>query len=298
MSRIAVIAMENQIEVEYVQELIRRRNLIPEEPLLHIENWPWPVRIYTLGAFRLLVDNMPVPFNGKVQKRPLEMLKALVALGGSGIREDQLTDALWPEAEGDAAGASYRTTLHRLRQLIGHENAVTVKDGRVSIDQRYCWVDAWAFEKAVQSAESGGRNEKSARGETGGGKGKSEIQLLDTAISLYRGHFLAGEDQSWTASPRERTKNRFLRAVDRIGSCWMVVGQPKNAIECYEKGLEVDDLAEEFYRGLITCNLKLGRKAEAIKVYNRCKEVLTAGLGVGPSEETEGIYKKILMKTR
>ena len=145
--------------------------------------------------------------------------------------------------------------------------------------------------------QCGVRSEKPERGEAGGAGGKSEIPILEKAVSLYRGHFLAGEDKSWATSPRERMKNRFLRAVDRLGSGWMAAGQPKKAMECYEKGLEIDDLTEEFYRGLMACNLKLGRKAEAIKVYNRCNKILNAGLGVGPSVETENIYKKLLMRS-
>jgi hypothetical protein len=38
MARICARALDAGIEVEYVQELIRRRNLIPEKPIFHVEN--------------------------------------------------------------------------------------------------------------------------------------------------------------------------------------------------------------------------------------------------------------------
>ena len=44
-------ALEEGIEVEYVQEIIRRRRLVPENPPVHLESWPWPLKVYTLGQF-------------------------------------------------------------------------------------------------------------------------------------------------------------------------------------------------------------------------------------------------------
>jgi DNA-binding SARP family transcriptional activator len=64
------------------------------------------------------------------------------------------------------------------------------------------------------------------------------------------------------------------------------------AIDCYKKGLETDDLVEEFYRRIILCYQRLGRHAEALSVYNRCKKTLSA-YGVEPSEEMERMYGQI-----
>ncbi len=74
MARLCVRALEKGIEPAYVQRLIRTRNLVPDEAPVHLQNWPWPVRIATLGSFSLEVAGEPVVFSGKVQKKPLEML--------------------------------------------------------------------------------------------------------------------------------------------------------------------------------------------------------------------------------
>jgi tetratricopeptide (TPR) repeat protein len=52
MARLCVKALEKGIAVPYVQELIRRCNLIPDKPPFHLESWPWPLKIFTLGGFR------------------------------------------------------------------------------------------------------------------------------------------------------------------------------------------------------------------------------------------------------
>ena len=97
LSKLCARALEAGIEIEYVQELIRRLNIVPEKPAFHLENWPWPLKIFSLGRFELLKDGQPVQFNRKVQKKPLLMLKALIALGGRNIDEERLTDILGPK---------------------------------------------------------------------------------------------------------------------------------------------------------------------------------------------------------
>src|SRR5206468_1742383 len=114
----------------------------------------WPVRIYTLGRFQVLKHSQPLSFARKVQRKPLALLKAVIALGERGAREEQLCEALWPEAEGDAAHFALTSAIHRLRRLLGHEAAVVRKDDEVSLDAHHCWVDVWALERLLGRAEA------------------------------------------------------------------------------------------------------------------------------------------------
>jgi two-component SAPR family response regulator len=79
---------------------------------------------------------------------------------------------------------------------------------------------------------------------------------------------------------------RYIRAVGRLGCHWEQAGDFEKAADCYQTGLRVDDLSEEFYQHLMNCYRKLGRKAEAIKTYRRCCAVLKANMGVEPSDES------------
>ena len=194
-ARLCAKACEAGIEVEYVQELIKRLNVIPEKSSLYLEKWPWPLKIYTLGRFELLKEGNPIQFSRKAQQKPLALLKVLIAFGGKEVREDQIEDALWPEADGDSAHHSFEMTLHRLRTLIGHPESLEFKDGRLSLDPRYYWVDVWAFERLFEEADSK-RKERLT---------ESSIELTQKAMGMYKGPFLAGEiEQPWVISIRER----------------------------------------------------------------------------------------------
>ncbi|MDI6763476.1 MAG: BTAD domain-containing putative transcriptional regulator [Thermodesulfobacteriota bacterium] len=284
-ARVCMKALEDGIEVDYVREMIRERNLMPEQPPWHLENWPWPLKIFTLGRFALLKDDRSVRFTKKIQQKPLALLKALIAFGGREVGEHQLTDALWPEVDGDLAHQSFASNLHRLRQLLGFEKAILRQENHLTLDEKYCWVDIRAFEHLLERADVQWRAAKTG----------SAVELIEKALGFYKGPFLGQEvEQPWSMGISERLRSMFLRSVKKLGTYWMEGGQLEKALECYQKGLEVDRLAEEFYQDLMTCYYQLGRQTEAISTYNRCKRALLTGLGIEPSFKTEALYKTIL----
>lgn len=277
-------ALDAGIEPAYVQELIRRCNLHP--PGIWVENWPYPIKIYTLGRFGIISEGRPLPFSGKARQKPLALLKALIAFGGRDVAEAQLTDALWPEADGDGAHFSFKFTLHQLRNLLGNGEALRLKESRVTLDPRYCWVDVWAFRQTAGQAEEIFKK-----------TGSLPLALSEKAIALYQKDFLAGEDgHQWIFPMRERLKAGFIRLIEMAGRHHEMAGEWEQAVHNYQKALEVQDLQEEFYRGIMRCYHKLGRRAEALAVYYQCRTVLDAALGIEPSEETERLYRDIKQK--
>jgi ATP/maltotriose-dependent transcriptional regulator MalT/DNA-binding SARP family transcriptional activator len=280
MANLCKRALDAAIEVDYVQGLIRKRSLIPEPLPYDCYCWPWPLKIFTLGTFDLVKEDRPLEFPVKAPRKMLSLLKALIASGSKGLNEEQLTATLWPEADGDMAHQAFATTLHRLRQLLGNEKAIQLRKGLVRFDGHYCWVDAHAFEYLLQQADA-----------------LDDAALLQKAVALYTGPFLGGDDSDpWAMSYQEKLRSKFLRAVGKLGQFIEKSGKREKAIECYKKGLEVDGLAEEFYQRLMLCYHSLGRKAEALDVYDRCRNTLRSVLGVEPSPNTQKIYETVRKK--
>jgi DNA-binding SARP family transcriptional activator len=120
------------------------------------------------------------------------------------------------------------------------------------------------------------------------------VRLVERALSLYKGTFLGeNANESWVIAYQERLRSKFIRGVKRLGAHFERSGQWERAVECYQKGLDADELAEEFYQRLMTSYISSGRRAEAIAVYSRCKKVLQSTLGIDPSPRTEEIFKGI-----
>ena len=237
----------------------------------------WPLKIYSLGQFALLCDGKPLALSRKVQKRPLDLLKHLVASGGIGVETSALIELLWPDAEGDAAQASFDSTLYRLRKLIGIDGVIALSEGKLSIDSAKCWLDTWEFERLLDSAE---RTTELAEVEN----------FSKELLRLYAGHFLEKESQeSWAISARDKIKAKFTRAVAHLGAQLEQAQHWPQAIALYSRALELDNLAEGLYRRLMICHRENGEPAEGLNVYRRCRDMLSIVLGVKPSPETEVI---------
>jgi DNA-binding SARP family transcriptional activator len=306
LSSVCAKALEAGIEVPYVRELIRKNRLVPDPSAVDLEGWPWPVKVYTLGRFSLVVDGKVLPPARKAGQKPLLLLKSLIALGGREVPEEQLTEILWPEADGDLAHQSLATTLKRLRKRLGDDRSVLLHDGRLTLNNRHCWVDAWEFERTLGRADASrkvgaapahpgarGTWPSMAVGAMSDDSGEA-ARLAERAIALYRGTFLSGETFcSCIVTHRERLRSKFLRAVSRASLHWERAGEWEKAIARYQQGLEVDPLTEEMYRGLILCHMRLGRVAEAHAVYRRCCRTLSEMLGVPPSPDLEAMLKSV-----
>ena len=203
------------------------------------------------------------------------------------VQEPRLAELLWPESDGDMAHHSFIVALSRLRKLLGKEEALVLKEGRLSLSNRHCWVEVWAFERFLGQAEK-------ARKE---GRGTEANRYFEKALSLYRGPFLHFEELPWAVSLREKLRGGFLGAVTHLGRCYEEAGRWEEAVSCYGKGLDADDLAEELYRRLMVCHLRQGRAAEALSVYRRCRKTLSSVLGVDPSTETRAIAASLSRST-
>lgn len=246
------------------------------------------ISVFTLGRFSLLLNGKPAEFGRKVPRRPLEMLKMMVALGGREISTTSLISALWPDADGDVAQRSFDTTLHRLRKTVGDSRILMLKDGKLSLDGRYCWVDVWSFERLL------GQSHRLLRRDVTGKQVFILERLTENLVDLYQGHFLAKEDlTSWTVSMHERLRSKYIHHLLEVGRYMENHGYWEQAIFCYRKGIDVDDLVEVFYQRLMFCYLATRRLSEGLSVYRRCRQVLSITLGLHPEPETESLYRSL-----
>jgi len=272
-AKACALALANGVEPAYVTGLVRARRLSPPPDA---EAWPWPVAIRTLGRFELRLEGAPLTFTGKAQRRPLDLLMVLVALGGKDVPVRSMVRALWPGVDAGSARQSLDVALHRLRRLLGHEGAVTLAEQRLALDPSVVWVDATAFERLV------------AREGPGAVCTPAE---LSAALALYRGPFLPGSgDAPWAVPRREAMRAHLVRRLTE-GCRAMPAERDQEAVQLLERGLDVEPQAEVLYRELIARHLSAGHRIEAAETYRRCERSLHALLGVRPAEATRSLVE-------
>ena len=285
---LCAVALGHGIEPEYARRLARARRLTPRAAPLRLHDWPWAFRISALGRFELLRETGPVEFGGKGPGRPLELLKLLVALGGHNVRADQLADALWPHVDADYAHKSFTATLHRLRRLLGDDDALILRDARLSLNPALVWIDTWALEAVMKAIDDALR-------ETGRERADAEVRALtDELFALYRGPFLPDEsEQPGFIACREQMRARLLRCLARIARRWEEANQPAAAAESYLRCIDADHLFEAPYRSLMLCYQRAGDPIEARATYERLRTIFAARLKMMPSAETQAVLARL-----
>jgi len=267
------VALASEIEPEIATQLAREFHVLPAG--IAPENWPWPVKVYTLGRFELLIDGQSPGYSRKVPKKVLALLKAIIAFGAKDVPEQKLLDALWPDEDGYAAYRSLTATLHRLRKLVGNGKVIRQTGGEIALNRQCCWVDADAFEDRVDHASNGSEG-------------------LGEAIKIYRGAFLAQEEGTpWAVPARERLRAKFIHAVGKLGLFLETNGRYETAIELYARGIDADNLVESFYQGLMRCYENLDRRSEAASAYRRLRQTLSVTLGIQPSTESQRLFETL-----
>ena len=136
-------------------------------------------------------------------RKALELLEALIALGGRDVHLTHLMCSVWTESESRDQRKLFDNTLHRLRKVLGHDEAILLSNAKLTLNHEVCWVDAWAFQRLAGRALA---------------LDAPDSEVATRAVALYQGHFLQGElELPWLISYRDRLHSTFLRLVMKHG---------------------------------------------------------------------------------
>jgi predicted ATPase/DNA-binding SARP family transcriptional activator len=241
------------------------------------------------------------PFEARVDGRPLDSFRTnkvqalliyLLVESAGGLVERvgraSLMALFWPEMPRKSAQVNLRNALYHLRKAIpqapggpGDPVKFVLSDRQeifLNPEARY-ELDVASFIRLA---------------------GSDEPQSLSAAAALYRGDFLADfylEDsagfESWAARWRARLRRQLLEALDRLASHYLEAGQVRQAGKYARQALAVDNLRESAHRQLMVALAQMGRRAEAIRQYDRCRALLEKELGVAPAAETEAVLAAV-----
>ena len=281
-AEVCALALEHVVEVAFVREVIAQRGLVAVRP--DLAEWPWPIRVRTLGRFQIEIGGIPLVFAGRSARKPLELLQFTLASGGSDVSASTVMFALWRDLEGDKARSAFNVALHRLRKLLAHDDALVLELGHLSLNPQRVWVDSLAFEQLVDAAGAGPAGTLSA----------AKARALQRAVAMYSGHFLGDtEDEPWQMAYRSRLASKFRRSVGLLARHTTAQLEPRLVRSLLERALEIEPTAEDLARELMALLSDGGEQAAALDVFVRCRAAIAGGLGAKPSAATLALADRI-----
>jgi YVTN family beta-propeller protein len=210
----------------------------------------------------------------------------LVAARSRPVPRDELADAIWGESPPASWEKALTVIASKLRGLVA-EDGITLTNAfgcyRLDLPEG-TWVDLFAAASAAQDAE-----EALAAGELDQARAAAE-----SSESLARRPFLAGEDGTWVEHKRRDLADIRERALNVLADACLRSGAAREAATWAEELIALSPFREAGYRRLMDAHVVAGNRAEALRVYEQCRQLLAEELGAYPSPETDSIYRALL----
>jgi DNA-binding SARP family transcriptional activator len=235
---------------------------------------------------RLGVEHGPRWLDGTaLPGRQGRVVLAYLALSRHPVARDELADHVWPgalstswERDLSAVVSKVRAALDTIQVGSFLHGAFGCYELQLPSDSR---VDADDVMRFVEEAESAWRR----------GQRDPAIAAAATSANLARRPLLPGEQGHWLERRRELLRDALLRALDVLVDG--LAGGPfeADALRYANEALGVDPYRESMYVRVMRLHLHRGDRAQAMRVYERCRAVLDRDLSVSPSPQTEAAYR-------
>ena len=241
------------------------------------------LKINLLGSFRISFHHQLL--NTIDQPREQSLLAYLLFNADTPVSRRYLAFLYWPDSTDAQARNNLRQVLHQLRRALPQDEKYIYSDA-----SKLYWrgdsnfhLDVYEFEEALKLA---GNAERS-------GDLTVERSALEKALTLYQGDLLLSCYDDWILTERERLHQLCLKALERIIQILEEQRDYKAAIPFAQRLIRHDRLYENGYRLLMRLYALSNERANALRTYRTCVDILQNELGVEPEPATREIFHRL-----
>ncbi len=198
-------------------------------------------------------------------------------------RREVLLATFWPEQSEQRSRHALSQSIWRIRQIL--PDCLETSQAAVGLAPHLTpWIDSQVFLTLLGAHSTQ--------------QGTVPSQLLEEALRLYTGDFLACQEEDWVILERERLRHLYHSALETMVQVEKATGDFRQAIHYGLILCNSDPLRESAHREVIRLYYVTGNPAAALRQYTACKNLLKNELGVDPEEETVNLIREINQRTQ
>ena len=248
-----------------------------------------PPRIYLTGGISIEHGSMLVAERELSGRQGRLAFAFLVAERHRPVSKECLVEVVWPESSPRELDTALSAILSKIRSALKKAGltsaAVEVLSGTVHLRlPPQVWIDIEYAANAVDEAEGALRT----------GDAKRAWGHAVALVIIAQRPFLTGEDAPWIESRRAKLKGLLVRGLYLLSQISGLNDEPALALQYANEVVEVEPFQETGYRHLMQMHARMGNRAEALRVFGKCRELFRDELGAAPSEQTEQVFLDIL----
>jgi DNA-binding SARP family transcriptional activator len=238
-----------------------------------------------LGSFRVLSGGQAIDMRsgGKTET----LLSSLAIRPDFALPRETLLDILWPEQESARAGQSLNSLVNSLQKLLGQALGGAAPVIRTNGTYRL-HVEAGV---GVDIADFDATAREGDRHAAAGDLARA-IACYDQAIRLYHGDLRAGVDAEAIVE-RERVRARYLNLRAFLADHSFRAGDYEACLEHALQLLRTDPCREDAHRLAMRCYMRRGERAQALRQFRLCEEILRAEFDAGPEPATCALFDQV-----
>lgn len=251
---------------------------------------PSSLRIYLTGRLCLEVSGSLTDQQAFPSQQARLAFAYLICERSQPISRTELAHVLWPQGLPPSWDSSLSAVVSTLRALIGSAGldgsaAITGAAGCYEVRlPRSSWVDTEAAVDSIHEAEAALEADDPASA-----YGPSAV-----AHHIARRPFLPGEEGTWIEHRREKLRSILIRALECRAEVYLWNREFPLAVEAARDAVTLEPFREACYRQLMRAHAAAGNSAEALRVYQQCRQLISEELGANPSSQTRAVHNEIL----
>lgn len=245
------------------------------------------VQVRLLGRMNLQAGEVLVPATA-FPGRQGRLAFAYLAAHRHPVTRDELAEAIWGDSTPDDWPAHLAAIVSKLRALlapIGLGDSLVAALGayelRLPADVE---VDLDAAAASLEEANAALR----------AGRVDQALGAADTAANLARRPLLPGEQAPWIDQERATLRRTLVHALEVEIDLLRNRGDLHDALRLAEEAVSLEPFRETAHVQLMRVHLTAGNRAEGLRAYERCRQLIAGELGVDPSAETTAAYHQLL----
>lgn len=214
----------------------------------------------------------------------------LVGERGTLVSRSALADALWPDRPPPSWSTALSSIVSKLRSLLsraGLDGSTALSASGGCYELRLppsSWIDHEVAADSIHEAEAALRAGDPARA-----YGPSAV-----AHHIARRPFLPEEAGRWFEQRRERLAGILVRALECRAEVYLWNREHSLAVEAAREVVTLQPFRETGYQLLMRSHAAMGNAAEALRVYECCRTLISEELGVSPSPQTRAVHSELL----
>jgi predicted ATPase/DNA-binding SARP family transcriptional activator len=214
----------------------------------------------------------------------------LVLERGHPASNDQLAELLWPAGPPSTWEPSLRGLMSRIR---GELDGFGLGAGN-GLNAAFGCYHLQLPDDASVDIEEAERNVLCALASLDAGDPERARRAAEEAVDVLSAPFLPGAGGTWVEQREVALRELHVRALEALADADTGLGRLAEAVDAGARAVALEPLRETAHFRLMRAHAAAGNRAQALRVYEDCRDLLSEAMGVAPSGIMQRAYDALL----